>query len=67
VLADVEQDGTIVKLVFSSGKHGFVVAADRTSGIEVWRTPVGRHLNDTVAAFRTVGVNVRVHVPTTEW
>ncbi|CAN5586576.1 methanol/ethanol family PQQ-dependent dehydrogenase [soil metagenome] len=58
VLADVEQDGTIVKLVFSSGKHGFVVAADRTSGIEVWRNTVGRHLNDTVAALGEETVEV---------
>lgn len=51
VLADIEQEGTVVKMVFSSGKHGFVVGADRTSGIEVWRTPVGKHLNDTVSAL----------------
>jgi glucose dehydrogenase/uncharacterized cupredoxin-like copper-binding protein len=51
VLADVPNGDSIVKMVFSSGKHGFVIGADRTSGMEVWRVPVGKHLNDTVSAL----------------
>jgi outer membrane protein assembly factor BamB len=51
VLADVPNGDSIVKMVFSSGKHGFVVGADRTSGVEVWRVPIGKHLNDTVTAL----------------
>jgi glucose dehydrogenase len=58
VLGDVEHDGTTIKMVFSGGKHGFLVAADRTSGIEIWRTPIGRHLNDTVAALGDEPVEV---------
>jgi glucose dehydrogenase len=51
VLADIANGDSVVKMVFSSGKHGFVVGVDRTSGIEVWRVPVGKHLNDTVSAL----------------
>ena len=51
VLADVPHEDIIVKMVFTSGKHGLLVGLDRTSGIEVWRTPVGRHKNDTVDAL----------------
>jgi glucose dehydrogenase/plastocyanin len=51
VLADVPNGDSVVKMVFSAGKHGFVLGADRTSGIEVWKVPVGKHLNDTVSAL----------------
>ncbi|HVL25962.1 MAG TPA: PQQ-binding-like beta-propeller repeat protein [Thermomicrobiales bacterium] len=39
-----EIDGTPV--VFTSGKHGYVVAVDRETGAEIWRTAVGEHKND---------------------
>ncbi|HWV24708.1 MAG TPA: PQQ-binding-like beta-propeller repeat protein [Thermomicrobiales bacterium] len=42
VLADVDD----VPMVFSSGKHGLVVAANRETGNELWRTAVGQHKND---------------------
>jgi outer membrane protein assembly factor BamB/plastocyanin len=42
VLADI--DGRL--LVFASGKHGFVVAADANTGEQVWKTAVGTHQND---------------------
>jgi len=42
VLAEV--DGR--KVVFTSGKHGYVVCLDRSTGELVWRTPVGTHKND---------------------
>ena len=42
----VESDGR--KLAVSSGKHGYVVALDRETGEEVWRTAVGQHENDDV-------------------
>ncbi len=52
VLADVaREDGSVVKLVFSAGKHGFVNAVDRTSGIELWKVPVGEHKNDTLSVL----------------
>lgn len=46
VLVDTE-DGQ--KLAISSGKHGLVVAIDRDSGEEVWRTEVGPHENDNLS------------------
>lgn len=58
VLADVEIGGGTSKLVFSSGKHGFVVAASRDSGIEYWRVPVGEHMNDLLDEFPTDGSTV---------
>jgi outer membrane protein assembly factor BamB len=39
-----EVDGKPV--VFTSGKHGYVVAVDRETGEELWRTAVGEHEND---------------------
>lgn len=42
ILAEV--DGR--KVVVSSGKHGIVIAMDRETGEEIWRTPVGKHEND---------------------
>ena len=46
VLGDVDIGGVVTPLVFSSGKHGFVLAAHRESGIEYWKVPVGQHVND---------------------
>ena len=44
VLATV--DGQDV--VFTSGKHGYVVSLDRESGEVIWQVPVGTHQNDDV-------------------
>ena len=44
VLATV--DGQDV--VFTSGKHGYVVCLERASGNVVWQVPVGTHQNDDV-------------------
>ena len=49
VLADV--DG--VPTVFSSGKHGWVVAANKDTGEELWRTAVGQHKNDDLQELPT--------------
>jgi alcohol dehydrogenase (cytochrome c) len=46
VLGDVDIGGVVTPLVFSSGKHGFVLAAHRVSGIEYWKVPIGQHVND---------------------
>jgi glucose dehydrogenase len=43
ILADVDVDGATVPMVFSSGKHGWLVAANQDTGEELWRTPVGDH------------------------
>lgn len=46
VLASVNLNGTDTNVVFTSGKHGIVVAANAETGEELWRTPVGKHQND---------------------
>lgn len=46
VLASVNIGGQDVPVVFTSGKHGYVVAVHRDSGQEFWRRSVGKHLND---------------------
>jgi alcohol dehydrogenase (cytochrome c) len=46
VLGSAEIDGVETDIVFSSGKYGYVVAINRESGEEIWRTPVGKHEND---------------------
>jgi len=48
IVADLD-DGR--KVVFSSGKHGIVVALNRDTGEVFWRTPVGTHKNDNVSAI----------------
>lgn len=39
-------DGAERGVVVSTGKHGVIVCADRATGEELWRTPVGMHQND---------------------
>jgi len=46
VLANVNIGGADTKVVFTSGKHGIVLAANAETGEELWRTPVGKHQND---------------------
>ncbi|MGH2551415.1 MAG: PQQ-binding-like beta-propeller repeat protein [Thermomicrobiales bacterium] len=46
VLGTAEIDGVETNIVFSSGKYGYVVAIDRETGVELWRTAVGKHEND---------------------
>lgn len=43
MLAIVTIGGTDTPAVFSSGKHGWVVAANSETGEELWRTAVGEH------------------------
>src|SRR5699024_2933545 len=42
IVADVEDE----PMVFTSGKHGYVVGLNRDTGEELWRTAVGEHEND---------------------
>lgn len=46
VLGTVQIGGEDAPVVYSSGKHGYVIAAHRGSGHEIWRVPVGQHKND---------------------
>lgn len=48
VLGEVQFTEQPLKVVFSGAKHGFVIAADRENGYELWRVPVGKHQNDTL-------------------
>lgn len=43
VLATVTMDGAETPVVFSSGKHGYVLAVNPETGEEYWRTAVGMH------------------------
>jgi len=51
MLATVDIDGTATDIVIASGKLGVVVAANRETGEELWRTPVGKHLNDDLEEY----------------
>ena len=46
VLGTVDIGGVPTDLVYSSGKHGYVAAVDRVSGVEIWKIGVGVHKND---------------------
>lgn len=46
ILATITVDGVERAVVIGSGKHGIVVAADASTGEELWRTLVGKHQND---------------------
>jgi outer membrane protein assembly factor BamB/plastocyanin len=46
VLTTASINGTEMKIVIGSGKHGYVVAANQETGEELWRTAVGQHQND---------------------
>lgn len=43
ILTTVSLNGDDIPVAISSGKHGYVVAAHRDTGDELWRTPVGEH------------------------
>ncbi len=60
ILATVSVGGTDTPVVYSSGKHGLVIAANSETGEELWRTPVGRHQNDDLQELPTDGSTVEV-------
>lgn len=47
ILATVQVDGTDTPVAIGSGKTGNVVAVHRDTGEVIWKTPVGKHQNDT--------------------
>ena len=51
ILTTVIADGTSHDVVIGSGKLGSVVAFDKQTGEQLWKTDVGAHLNDTLDAF----------------
>jgi outer membrane protein assembly factor BamB len=46
ILTTISLDGVETLIAIATGKHGIVVAANAETGEELWRTPVGKHLND---------------------
>jgi outer membrane protein assembly factor BamB len=48
ILTTATIDGAEQKLAIGSGKTGTVIAANADTGEEIWRTPVGFHLNDEI-------------------
>jgi glucose dehydrogenase len=48
VLTSVKINDVDTNIVVTSGKHGQVVAMDRSSGKELWRTMIGKHENDLI-------------------
>ncbi|CAN5397589.1 PQQ-dependent methanol/ethanol family dehydrogenase [soil metagenome] len=50
VLTTATIGGAEKEIVLTSGKHGYVVAVDRATGELIWKTAVGKHQNDELAA-----------------
>lgn len=46
LLVTLHRDEQTQEVVITTGKHGFVIAADAQTGAELWRTAVGHHQND---------------------
>ncbi|MGC4107906.1 MAG: PQQ-binding-like beta-propeller repeat protein [Thermomicrobiales bacterium] len=46
ILGTVQYDGADTPMVYSTGKHGFVIGVVRETGTEMWRRSVGTHKND---------------------
>lgn len=58
ILGTVTIGGAEADVVFTSGKHGYVVAAHRESGQEYWRVPVGKHENDGLLELPDEGIEI---------
>lgn len=61
VLGTVNIGGEDADVVFTSGKHGYVVAVHRVSGQEYWRRAVGIHLNDGMLEFPDTEEGIEVY------
>ncbi len=48
IIVETEIGGAPVKLVVTSGKHGYVAAVDTNAGNTIWKIPVGTHQNENV-------------------
>ncbi|HWV35932.1 MAG TPA: PQQ-binding-like beta-propeller repeat protein [Thermomicrobiales bacterium] len=60
ILTNISMNGVDTKVVFTSGKHGLVVAFNADTGSELWRTPVGKHQNDDLQELPEDGSTVEV-------
>jgi alcohol dehydrogenase (cytochrome c) len=50
ILTSASAGGSSKKIVVGAGKGGFVIAFDRQTGNQVWKTSVGTHSNDALTA-----------------
>jgi outer membrane protein assembly factor BamB len=50
--------GQAVDIAIGGGKAGVCIAFDRTTGSTLWKTPVGKHSNDTLGWFPTQPIQV---------
>src|SRR2546430_1559069 len=51
ILATASVAGSSRKIVVGAGKGGYVIAFDRQTGSQLWKTAVGLHHNDNLAAI----------------
>jgi outer membrane protein assembly factor BamB/plastocyanin len=51
ILATASVGGSSRQIVVGAGKSGYVIAFDRQTGSQLWKTPVGLHLNDNLTAI----------------
>jgi outer membrane protein assembly factor BamB len=58
ILAGANINGSQTDIVIGSGKGGIVIAYDRKTGKELWRTPVGKHQNDDLKKLPDTGIEV---------
>jgi outer membrane protein assembly factor BamB len=51
ILTTATTGGSSRKIVIGAGKGGYVIAFDRATGSQIWKTPVGMHQNDALTAI----------------
>jgi glucose dehydrogenase/plastocyanin len=51
ILTTATMGGSSRKIVIGAGKGGYVIAFDRATGSQIWKTPVGVHQNDGLTAI----------------
>jgi outer membrane protein assembly factor BamB len=51
ILTTAAIGGSSRKIVIGAGKGGYVIAFDRATGSQIWKTPVGVHQNDGLTAI----------------
>src|ERR1700730_2009954 len=51
ILTSAKVAGSLRKVVVGAGKGGYVIAFDRQTGSQLWKTAVGLHSNDTLTAI----------------
>jgi len=52
ILATATIGGSSRKIVVGAGKGGYVIAFDRATGSQIWKTPVCVHQNDDLTSIQ---------------